>query len=91
LGPLGNRIYRMSSSAVLLRVVLDLLHAVRDLLRVVRDNVDEMILSRNFYKSNTTRHNEKNGILSTIKSNLQWWLNVVNKLRERCTTLPLAM
>ncbi|KRY86724.1 hypothetical protein T4D_5520 [Trichinella pseudospiralis] len=36
LGPLGNRIYRMSSSTVLLRVVLDLLHAVRDLLRVVR-------------------------------------------------------
>ncbi|KRY80373.1 hypothetical protein T4D_11161, partial [Trichinella pseudospiralis] len=37
LGPLGNRIYRMSSSTVLLRVVLDLLRVVRDLLRVVRD------------------------------------------------------
>ncbi|KRY97504.1 hypothetical protein T4B_3494, partial [Trichinella pseudospiralis] len=36
LGPLGNRIYRMSSSAVLLRVVLDLLRVVLDLLRVVR-------------------------------------------------------
>ncbi|KRY97933.1 hypothetical protein T4C_13111, partial [Trichinella pseudospiralis] len=36
LGPLGNRIYRMSSSTVLLRVVLDLLRVVRDLLRVVR-------------------------------------------------------
>ncbi|KRY98442.1 hypothetical protein T4B_588 [Trichinella pseudospiralis] len=29
LGPLGNRIYRMSSSTVLLRVVLDLLRVVR--------------------------------------------------------------
>ncbi|KRY95010.1 hypothetical protein T4B_10095, partial [Trichinella pseudospiralis] len=36
LGPLGNRIYRMSSSTVLLRVVLELLRVVRDLLRVVR-------------------------------------------------------
>ncbi|KRY94114.1 hypothetical protein T4B_13254, partial [Trichinella pseudospiralis] len=36
LGPLGNRIYRMSSSTVLLRVVLDLLRVVRDLLRAVR-------------------------------------------------------
>ncbi|KRZ37832.1 hypothetical protein T4C_5141 [Trichinella pseudospiralis] len=36
LGPLGNRIYRISSSTVLLRVVLDLLRVVRDLLRVVR-------------------------------------------------------
>ncbi|KRY61741.1 hypothetical protein T4D_841, partial [Trichinella pseudospiralis] len=36
LGPLGNHIYRMSSSTVLLRVVLDLLRVVRDLLRAVR-------------------------------------------------------
>ncbi|XP_003366054.1 putative polyhedral envelope protein, partial [Trichinella spiralis] len=36
------------------------------------------------------QQNEKYGVLSTIKSNLQWLRNAVNKLRERFTTLPLA-